>query len=370
MKATDREDLIERSIEIEESKHSHNHQVANEYNISCDVSSIIAVCEEVKSNSDHIKTYHYSLGIIFMLIAVMLITISHVLSKYLFVINPNSNPTDIAIFMGLYVPSINYVVGKYQGSNMNIFSYKNNIKIVMLLRVLIGVTNNLGILYSVKLLPLSKTIMILSTTPLCWAVFGSIFLKEHSKKLEIYCIFGACLGIYFLTLNKQDGSNSEETIFGYVLVIICAWLTAGTFVWLRYLSFCKVSVNLVSWMLGSGMLVQGISFWIFSDNKSSFLSYTITDFIILNLIGLLQALFQIAIFIANKYALASQTASIGNVENIFTILTDIPYSTLSIPLWIWKNLGLWKLWLTKKFIKIIPLNLLWTISSIFFVFPI
>ena len=76
-------------------------------------------------------------------------------------------------------------------------------------------------------------------------------------------------------------------------------------------------------MLGNGILIQGISLWILSDNKSSFLSYTLTDFIILNSVGLLQPGVQITTFLANKYALPSQTASIANLENIITILTDI-----------------------------------------------
>ena len=247
MEETDKEKLVWRSIEMEESKNHKSRKFdANEYNISWDISSFIAVWEVSKPNTGPVKTYHYSVGVFIMLVAVGLNTISHILTKYLFVISPYSNPIDLTILMGLYIPSINYVMGKYQGSNMNILTFEKNVKIVMFIRVLIGITNSIALLYSVKLLPLSKTIMILSTTPLCWAVFGSIFLKEHSKKLEIYCILGACLGVYFLTLNKQDGSNSQETLLGYVLIISCSWLTAGIYVCLRYLSFYKVPVNLAT----------------------------------------------------------------------------------------------------------------------------
>ena len=337
MDEIDKEELIVKSIEIEDSKVNSRMRLDTfGNNISWDMSSIIGVTEEVNKNYEPIKTHNYSLGTTIMAIAVWLITLSHILFKYLFVTNPYSNPIDVTIMMGLYIPTFNFALGKFQGHSMNILTYNKNIKIVMAVRVLIGITNNIWLLYSIKMLPLSKTIMIMSTTPLWWAVLGYIFLKENTKKLEIACIFGAWVGIYFLTLNKQDGSNSDDTLLGYLLVISWAWLTAGIFVCLRYLSFYNTPVNLAtviykykifiilcSFMLGCGILAQGVSLWIISDNKSSFLNYSLSDFIIMNIIGLLQPGVQITMFLANKYSLSSQAASINNFENIVTVITDI-----------------------------------------------
>ena len=76
-------------------------------------------------------------------------------------------------------------------------------------------------------------------------------------------------------------------------------------------------------MLGWGYLAEGFSLWILSDHKFSSLNYSLSDFIIMNIIGLLQPLFQITMFLANKYSLSSQAASINNLENIVTVIADI-----------------------------------------------
>ena len=247
MDEADNKELFVKPIEIEDSEaRNKKHLDSFGNNISCDSCSIVELIEEVDKNNKPIKTHNYLLGTIMMVIAVWLLTLTHVLFKYLFVTNPYSSPIDITIIMGFYIIIFNFALGKFQGHNMNILTYNKNVKIVMAVRVLVGIINNMLLLYSIKLLPLSKSIMILSTTPLWWVVLGYVFLKENTMKLEIFCIFGAWVGIYFLTLNKQEGSNSDDTILGYILITSSAWFMAGIFVCLRYLSFYNTPANLIT----------------------------------------------------------------------------------------------------------------------------
>ena len=129
--------------------------------------------------------------------------------------------------MGVYGTVINFYLGWKNGVNLNPLSYGPKVTIALLLRWTFGLLNNYWTYRSVQLIPLSKSIIIFSLNPFCCAILGSIFLGEHVNKTTTFCIFGAWIGIYLLTINKQESEVQDGSLLGYFLVILSTWLSAG-----------------------------------------------------------------------------------------------------------------------------------------------
>ena len=231
----------------------------------------------------------------------------------------------ITFYMGIYGTVINFFLGWKNGVNMNPFTYEWRVILALFLRWLFGIMNNYCTYRSVQLIPLSKSIIIFSLNPFCCAILGSIFLKEHVNKTTIFWIFGAWLGIYLLTINKQESEIEDGSILGYILVILSTWFSAGIFICLRYLSMLQVKMQLPSFWVGLSFLFEGIFWYIFFDDLITISQYKAIDGIWMNAMGLMFVLWIATMFYANKYAITGQVAPIMNIENIYTILIDIFY---------------------------------------------
>ena len=126
-------------------------------------------CEELMSlniASDHlddnaesrIQNDNRFAGIIWMLLYVLWMTINHVMIKYLMVNHLYISSFDIIFALSIIVTLIYYFIGKYQGCNMNLFSFERNIVILIILRAAIGIVGNL--LFLISLSQIIKTILI------------------------------------------------------------------------------------------------------------------------------------------------------------------------------------------------------------------
>lgn len=156
------------------------------------------------------------------------------------------------------------------------------------IRMVIAICNNLCILYSLKFISISKSILVLSINPLCCAIVAALVLKEAlSFYYTILPTMLACCGIYLISLNKpsDNGEDDKNAIAGYVLIIMAAWLTGTLFVVLRYLNRVNMHPLIPSLFGGFAWSLQTIFTLIFYPSLYHFSEYDLVNVLLILGIG-------------------------------------------------------------------------------------
>ncbi len=86
---------------------------------------------------------NFPLGILCMFGAVISITIAHVIVKIVSLRSPYISPYDWTLFMGLVITPFNLIFALSTKKSLNILNYGNKAAGLLLLRVIIGLLNNL-----------------------------------------------------------------------------------------------------------------------------------------------------------------------------------------------------------------------------------
>ena len=103
---------------------THTKKKVLESNISCDGSvMIVSLVEEEKTEHKN----NLLLGVSLMMLAIIFVTLGHVLIKYLTIASPYITPYDLTLFMGLFNCPLNFLIGIKSGINMNIFKYAKTV---------------------------------------------------------------------------------------------------------------------------------------------------------------------------------------------------------------------------------------------------
>ncbi|CAI2373083.1 unnamed protein product [Moneuplotes crassus] len=262
------------------------------------------------------------IGVLFILVTCCLLTIGHTICKYLSIYSPYIKGNDISFFMGIFNFSFNLIYGLKYGISMNVLSFDFKVKLALLARMSAGFANNLVLVFAISRLPLSKSVIIFSLNPICCATLAFFFLKEDIAKTTIACFFGAAVGIYFLTLNRES-DNKSGTISGYIAAITSIWLLGSIFIFGRVLALLKVHATVVCMCLGLSFMVPSLIASLFIDDVLHFNQYTTSDLCILTVFGFLSSVWITCMYLATKYAQASFISPILNLENVFTVFIDM-----------------------------------------------
>ena len=264
----------------------------------------------------------YFVGVIFMLFKVFFFSSDYVISKYAMNKANYMTPLDLCLGIVFVMLPMNIIFCKYHNVNMNVFSYRPDISIVLVIRTIIGTTNNICLLYAIKFISIGKITLVKSINPLWWAIIASLLIKEKITKITIIWTIIAWFGIFMLTLNRESGvENKEYSIVGYGLVFSSAWLFGGVFVCIRYVNINGVNPLMQSFCVGFGTAIQSIfalAFGLLNIEK-----YDSIDILWLVGIGLATFFGQVSISFANKYSLASKMAPFSNLEVVMCIIVDI-----------------------------------------------
>ena len=145
--------------------------------------------------------------------------------------------------MGLFCTPVYYIYGKYLKYDLNFFNFENKVKIIIVIRIMIGLTNNIAQLVAFYYISIGKAVLIFSLNPLFCAIAAGIFLKEHISATSVILILCSVFGVYLLTLNKTESSHDEDMEFiGYFLILGSACLYGSLFVINRYLILYQVPI--------------------------------------------------------------------------------------------------------------------------------
>ena len=264
----------------------------------------------------------YLLGVWMMLLKVFFFSSDYIISKYAMRRSNYITPLDLCLGVISVMLPMNIMFCKYQNVNLNVFQYRADISIVLLIRTIIGTINNLCILYAIKFISVGKITLVKSINPLWCAIIAAVLIKEKLTKTTIICTIFACFGIYFLTLNRESNAEDKEfAIVGYFLVFSSAWLFGGVFVCIRYVNSNGLHPLIQSFCVSIGITIQTIiamSLGILHNDK-----YDATDLTWLIGVGLANFFGQLWISLANKYSLASKMAPFSNLEVVMWIIADI-----------------------------------------------
>ena len=282
------------------------------------------LCQDI-SAIDEVNTEKHNavIGIIFMLLFVLWMTITHIMIKYLMVIHPYISAFDVTYAISIVASTIYFIIGKSQKLNMNLFTYDRNVILLVVLRVILGGVCNLFFLLSISQIVISKAVLIFSLNPIFWAIQAAIILKERLNFLTIISCISATGGIYLLTLKSQDQDDNKTSIIGYLLMIGSAILTGSIFVSLRYIFKYDIHVWIVSFWATLGFLFQSLILHLFTPSVFHFNEYSFVDLIFLFFIALFACISGLLMSLASKYTKVSRIAPLNNLENILTILSDI-----------------------------------------------
>lgn len=202
------------------------------------------------------------------------------------------------------------------------FSMK--IWILLFFRVFLGMLNNIVISVALKLIPISKGIIIQSSSPIFVFIAASIFLKEHVTKFQLAMTLASIFGVYLMTLNKVDETYDKTyEIIGY-LTMCCSPLFYGwILVIFRSLALNNVNLLISPLYLGLASNVQTLFLYLFTTGYINFEYYRSEDIKYWIVICICQVTGQWCIMRANKYWATSNIAPILYLENVITFLADV-----------------------------------------------
>ena len=210
------------------------------------------------------------------------LTWGHTLVKVLSITSPYITPFDVVLFMGCLNSFTSILYALIEGVNINIFSYPRKITLLIILRGILGLLINLSWYFALAYLSLSKWTIIMSISPIFWAILASIILKENINAITIICIFGAVTGIYFLSLNQEGNGKIKENPLGYIFMIIYILSISTSFIVMRTLNKYSLHVSINNGIQGVMFVILSIFMYFFYGDYINIEKYKTSDFIALS----------------------------------------------------------------------------------------
>ncbi|CAI2373031.1 unnamed protein product [Moneuplotes crassus] len=274
------------------------------------------VSTSYRRTSQNNSQKRYILGFVLMIISVFLLTVVHSLTKYIPMRSPYIGSYDLVLSIGLCVTPINLIAALVYKVELRPTKYETKGLLLLVARIFIGLLNNLCVIWGITRVPLSKSVFILSLSPICCTLLASLLLKEVISKATIFCLIWGSVGVYILTLSHPD--DGEGKLLGYLSLILSIWLNGALFVLTKSLSLFKFHFSIVNAWFGLIYFIQPLALNLFRENTVNISQYDLVDVILLLTHGFFGALTIICIFLAAKFTKASFT---------YTFLTKPPNFT-------------------------------------------
>ena len=267
-----------------------------------------------------LPTQDGKIGFVLMLWYVLSLTLFHLFAKIAFINNPNITNFDWLLFCGMMMTPTYIIISKYKREPINILEYSPPAVRFFTISIFLALSVNILMLYGISLIPVGKSILVLSLNPIFLIILAYIFLGE--KELPIFSTLGAFIGIYLVSLNKPVNEESEDNIIGFIWVFVWAWLQALINISVRILNIYQVHPFLRPIYIGAWYLILTISMMGLSPSIMAFPDYELLDIVLLWLSGLGATMFHVFLNYAFRYQKASKLAPMYYLEDMFTLLAD------------------------------------------------
>ena len=259
-----------------------------------------------------------------MIITTLMFSISHIASKVFYTRCPEASGFDMVSAQGYTLVPFYFIYAKLKGVNLNLFNFEPKVRMLIILRVFIGITNNIALYAGLKYISIGKGVLIFSLSPLFCTITAGVFLNEQITLVNSALTFASFGGVYLLTLNKpQNEVDASMETFGYILTLTAALLYGVLFVVLRALNTYKISLLVSPFYSGVGTLSQTLFILIVKPDLIHSELYDSVNLSLLIWMGCWAVIAQFTMISANKYSAASKMAPINYAENVFTLLADV-----------------------------------------------
>ena len=93
-------------------------------------------------------------------------SIMHIATKIMYTRSPEVTGYDTCSFMGYMLVPVYYIYSKYHGMNINLLSFEPKVQLLLIGRVILGISNNICIFTGLRYISVGKGVLIFSLSPL------------------------------------------------------------------------------------------------------------------------------------------------------------------------------------------------------------
>ncbi|CDW76357.1 membrane protein [Stylonychia lemnae] len=279
-------------------------------------------------------------GLLFMLVAVTLLSLSHVFTKQLFQSSSGINVLEVLIIRAIFQIVLNQILIQLLG-NISYFNLTRDQIKKLLWRFGLGYSSWVMQIYTFNYLPLGTIQVIQNLTPFFSAIFGYIILRETLKAIEVVNTLISFSGVIFIVVLSSQGQNTHESlrnisqflfIFSIVLNFISAVISSLVGVVIRQLR--GVHFTMIAGFQGiCSVIVSSIvltiqKLWVSQEGFQYNMSQT--DYVNALGLGIFGALSQICFVKALLYDKAGRCASLLLMNIVYGYLSDVLFFNYDI----------------------------------------
>jgi drug/metabolite transporter (DMT)-like permease len=235
---------------------------------------------EKKSHRNPILAY------IFVSISVLGMTITHLASKIAFTRKSSLTNIDCITFYGIWISLVYSVWSKMAGATLSVDDLPKRPVIGLFGSCISTICCNVFMFKGLQMISVTKSTLIFSTNPMFSMMIAAFLLSEKISRSVIFSIFGAFIGIFFLTINKENVIEDIHLYLGITFVLLAALSQALIFVFVRMVSAYNLHFTVRPTYAGlSFLLFSGLTTTFYREGIT-FETYDYTDVIILSCVGL------------------------------------------------------------------------------------
>lgn len=201
--------------------------------------------------------------------------------------HPHLTNVDVMLFYGIWLLVVYAIWAKLSRIPLIIHTLPFKPFTALVGSLVATVLCNLCMLKAISMISVGKSTLVFSTNPMFSMILAAILLSETITKSVIFSTLGAFVGIYFLTINKQNQESEEESIvLGILLVLAGAWFQAAIFVLVRMVSVYRIHYLVRPFYAGITFLIFSGLMMSFNRSSLTFGSYDHIDVLLLSLVGI------------------------------------------------------------------------------------
>lgn len=166
---------------------------------------------------------------------------SFVVIKALYDMNENITFVDHCITKSIPPVFIYYFIAKKQG--VNLFKMSNQTALLLLCRVVFGVSAMGLITFSINYISVSINTIITNLSPIYVAILSFLLLKERISTIEVILMFLGFFGIYLIAIDKPADEADESNYFiGVVCNVFASLIMSVGYICLRKINTTNSSL--------------------------------------------------------------------------------------------------------------------------------
>jgi drug/metabolite transporter (DMT)-like permease len=274
-------------FQVEDQSQEPSHNDVGEY--LCTSSLSIEIMTPNSFIKDFVSHEHHKnpfLGYTFICISVLGMTVVHIASKIAFTRKETLTNVDCITFYGIWLTLVYSVWSRLAGANLSLKNLPKRPIIGLFGSCISSIICNVFMFKGVKMISVGKSTLIFSTNPVFSMIFAAILLSEQISKPVVLSTIGSFVGIYFLTLNKDNVTEESHLYLGILFSLAAALFQSFIFIFVRMVSVYKLHFTMRPTYAGLSFLGFGCLTALFYPEGISFQEYTAVDIINLSCVGL------------------------------------------------------------------------------------